>query len=65
MTADGPDLPARLTERDLAAHWRLSPRTLQRWREQGTGPAWLRIGGRILYHRDDVLAHERRHRVPR
>lgn len=63
MTPDGPDLPPRLTERDLAAHWRLSPRTLQRWREQGFGPAWIRIGGRILYVRDDVLAYERRHRA--
>lgn len=58
-------LASRLTERELATHWRVAPRTLQRWRETGTGPAWLRIGGRILYDRDDVLAYERLRRVPR
>jgi len=62
---DGGDLPSRLTERELARHWRVTPRTLQRWREKGFGPAWLRIGGRILYVRDEVLAYERRQRAPR
>jgi len=57
-------LPLRMTEKELAAHWRVTPRTLQRWREEGSGPAWLRIGGRILYPRAEVLAYERRRREP-
>lgn len=64
MRIDGTDLPQRITEKELAAHWRVSPRTLQRWREQGFGPAWIRIGGRILYIRDVVLDYERRQREP-
>ena len=50
----------RLTERELSRHWRCSTRTLQRLRETGRGPAWLRIGGRVLYMRSAVLAFEMR-----
>nr|WP_269434072.1 helix-turn-helix domain-containing protein [Pelagovum pacificum] len=42
----------------------MTTRTLQRWRAEGFGPRWLRIGGRILYPRDEVLAYERRQREP-
>lgn len=54
-------LAPRLSERALAAHWGLSLRTLQRWRAAGTGPAHLRLGGRILYRRSDVRAFEVQH----
>jgi hypothetical protein len=47
-----------LTRRELALRWRLTERTLDRWREQGAGPDALRIGGRILYPWEDVLAYE-------
>lgn len=57
---DLPDVPTRLTEAELARHWRLSVRTLQRWREAGTGPDWIRVGRRILYPRVAVIAFERR-----
>ncbi len=53
-----PALPDRLTEKELARHWRITPRTLQRWREDWHGAAWLKIGGRVLYPRPDVLAFE-------
>ncbi|MBS8228337.1 DNA-binding protein [Vannielia litorea] len=56
-----PALPDRLTEKELARHWRVTPRTLQRWREASEGPHWLKIGGRILYPRSGVLAFEERH----
>lgn len=52
----------RLTQVELATFWQISPRTLERWRSQGTGPAWLRIGGRVLYRMTDVLAFEQAHR---
>ncbi|QQA42005.1 helix-turn-helix domain-containing protein [Pelagovum pacificum] len=61
---DQAELPPRLTERELSEHWRVTTRTLQRWRAEGFGPRWLRIGGRILYPRDEVLAYERRQREP-
>ncbi|MBM1220986.1 helix-turn-helix domain-containing protein [Ponticoccus sp. SC2-23] len=67
--ADNPNtpndhLPERLTERELARHWRISQRTLQRWREAGAGPSWYRIGGRVLYGRNDVRDFENASRFP-
>ena len=47
-----------LLERELAKRWHRSPRTLQRWRDNGTGPAYVRIGGRVLYRLLDVVVHE-------
>ena len=49
----------RLTETDLANRWDVTPRTLQRWRRTGDGPAFIRIGERsIFYREEDVLAYE-------
>lgn len=53
------NLPARLTQDELAAFWRVSPRTLERWRARGRGPAWIRLEGRVLYRLEDVCAYER------
>jgi len=47
-----------LLQVELAARWRISPRTLERWRCTGGGPDWLRLGTRIVYRLDDVLAYE-------
>ena len=33
---------------------RLSPRTLERFRVTGEGPIFLRLGGRVFYHRHDL-----------
>jgi DNA-binding transcriptional MerR regulator len=43
---------------ELARRWRVTPRTLERWRRAGTGPAWLQLNGRVLYRFEDVLAFE-------
>lgn len=56
-------LPDRLTQDELACHWRKSARTLERWRVAGIGPAWLKLPGRVLYRREDVLAYEASHTV--
>jgi len=45
-----------LTEGELATRWRISPRTLERWRRAKVGPAW-----RVLYHVEDVRDYERTH----
>jgi len=50
--------PEFLRERELAARWRTSQRTLQRWRALGDGPAFIRIGGAIRYRMDDVIDYE-------
>ncbi len=47
-----------LTQAELAQRWRISPRTLERWRWLKTGPAYLRIGGRIVYQLEDVQKFE-------
>lgn len=57
------DLGTRhLLQVELAQRWRLSPRTLERWRCAGTGPAWLQLNGRVAYRVVDVLAFERARR---
>lgn len=50
-----------LSERELAARWRLSVRTLQRWRVAGSGPTFLRLGRRITYRLSDVELFETAH----
>lgn len=47
-----------LQQVDLARRWRLSPRTLERWRWHGIGPRYLKIGGRVVYRLEDVEAFE-------
>ncbi len=49
-----------LTERQLATRWHLSQRTLQRWRKLRTGPAWLKLGGRVVYAIDEIRNYETR-----
>ena len=53
-----------LSTRRAAAALGLSPRTLDRYRETGTGPAYHRFGQRIVYRRDDLAAWAAKRRVP-
>ena len=50
-----------LLEHELAHRWRLSVRTLQRWRRAGSGPAFLRLGRRVAYRLADVEHFETVH----
>ena len=52
-----------ITQAELARRWRLSPRTLERWRWQGKGPAYLKIGVRIVYRKDDIESFEAEQRI--
>ncbi len=47
-----------LNQIDLARRWRISPRTLERWRWLGEGPRYLKLGGRVLYRVADIEAYE-------
>lgn len=47
-----------LSEKLLARRWGLSHRTLERWRHDEIGPAYLKIGGRIVYRLSDIEAYE-------
>jgi hypothetical protein len=46
------------TQAEVARRWRLSPRTLERWRWSGHGPAFLKLGGRVAYRLEDIEAFE-------
>ena len=48
----------RFNQRELARRWKISERTLERWRWQGNGPRYLKIGGRVIYRIEDVEAFE-------
>ena len=47
-----------LNQRELAKRWGISPRSLERWRSIGFGPAFLKLGGRAVYRLADVEAFE-------
>ena len=43
---------------DLARRWRISPRTLERWRWLKQGPRYLKLGGRVAYRLEDIETYE-------
>ncbi len=48
-----------LNQTELAARWKISSRTLERWRWIGESPHFLKLGGRVIYRIEDVEAFER------
>ena len=46
------------TQQQLAERWQISPRTLEQWRWLGKGPRFVKIGARVLYRDEDVVAYE-------
>lgn len=56
--AAAPPAVKHLTQFDLANRWRLSHRTLERWRYDGQGPTYLKLGGAVVYRLEDVEAYE-------
>jgi predicted DNA-binding transcriptional regulator AlpA len=47
-----------LNQKQLAARWSISEATLERWRSEGIGPKFLKLGGRVLYRQADIEAYE-------
>ena len=47
-----------LNQIELSRRWRISHRTLENWRWLGRGPAYLKVGNRVLYRIEDVEAFE-------
>ncbi len=47
-----------LSQPELATRWRVSPRTLERWRWMGEGPRYIKLGGRVIYRLSDIEAFE-------
>ncbi len=54
-----PETPELLTEAEAAELLTVSISTMIRWRREGTGPPWFRLGGRhagaVRYRRDELL----------
>ena len=50
-----------LSEKALARRWDISHRTLQRWRAEGNGLPYVKIGGRVRYPLDIIEAYEAEH----
>ncbi|MBB78334.1 MAG: hypothetical protein CL844_04970 [Crocinitomicaceae bacterium] len=58
----GDGLPkANLTPKELAEFWCMADHTLANWRHQGIGPKFTKVGARILYKVEDVIAYEKTH----
>ena len=57
----GSDGVAYLLEKELAARWRITQSTLQRWRYRGMGPNFVKLSGRVLYPASVVETYERQH----
>lgn len=49
-----------LSAEQLADRWGLSPRTLSNWRykKPAKGPAFIKIGAKVLYPIDEVRKYE-------
>ena len=52
-----------LSQKDLADRWYVQPRTIYKWRMQGSGPPYVRIGRRVLYRIEDVEEYEKQMRI--
>ncbi len=48
-----------LDTREAAEYLRIRPATLHRWRSTGAGPAYIKLGGRVVYAQDDLDAFAR------
>lgn len=57
------DAPQYLNQMELSRRWRMSSRTLERWRWLKTGPNYTKLGGKVVYALQDVEAYERRRRA--
>ena len=47
-----------LSTKLLSRRWNIAPRTLERWRAEGRGPQFVRIGRHIRYCQTDILTFE-------
>tara|TARA_R110000824_G_scaffold24090_4_gene85380 strand:- start:8863 stop:9144 length:282 start_codon:yes stop_codon:yes gene_type:complete len=57
MSANAAQLPPRYLRTPEAAHFlSLSGRTLEKHRTYGTGPAYRKLGGRVVYSIEDLQA---------
>ena len=51
--------PTSLSESELAQRWKVSTRTIQRWRHEGRLLEWFSVGRKVLYRVEAIEAIER------
>lgn len=49
-----------MTEKQLATRWKISVKTLRRWRLDKVGPVWRKLFRYVRYHDSDVIDFERK-----
>ncbi len=56
-------MPDRMNTRAAAKYMGVAAGTLEQWRCKGKGPAYIRVGGKIVYARSTLTDYLRRHTV--
>lgn len=51
-----------MSEWQVVHRWKISAKTLRRWRASGEGLRWHKLFNLVRYHKADVLEFERRER---
>jgi hypothetical protein len=59
-----PDQPVHLTQYQLCKRWEVKKRTLERWRALRCGPPYIKVGARILYPIQEIVAFEQENFIP-
>lgn len=47
-----------MSETEVAKRWKISPKTLQRWRTDRYGPTYVKLGKNVRYRSEDIEAYE-------
>jgi hypothetical protein len=47
-----------LSSLELASRWNMGDKTLSRWRQDGRGPTYLKLGKSVRYRLVDVIEYE-------
>ena len=49
----------RFTEAELSEYWGIKRNTLQKWRTMAIGPAYIKLGAKVVYPYEYVAEFER------
>lgn len=49
------------TEKDLAERWNVSVKAIQKWRQDGEGPEYIKLNKAVRYPFQGILKYERDH----
>lgn len=60
MSQTSPTFSEFLTVAQLAERWKqqVTVATLATWRSRGSGPPFVKVGGKVLYRVADIVAYE-------